>query len=116
MRSVKSVLVVFPTLLMLLSGPSCATGAKTEEAEPQCQKKVGTAGRPHKLNTVASLSAVRAWSQRAMKHGENYSMWHNAEGASIKCEKLPRSDYYKCFASGKPCKGSTGNKTAVKTQ
>lgn len=83
-----------------------AAKAKAKQAVPGedgCYKKVGVKGRPHKLNTVASLSAVRQWSESAKKHGENYAMWHNASGSSIKCEKLPRSDYYSCFASGKPC-------------
>lgn len=80
--------------------------AKTKPQAPDgdgCYKKIGIKGRPHKLNTVASLSAVRQWSQAANKHGEQYAMWHNAANSSIKCEKLPRSDYYACFASGKPC-------------
>ena len=31
-------------------------------------------------------------------------MWHNAKSAKIKCKKFPRSDYYMCFAGGKPCR------------
>lgn len=83
-----------------------AKGKKATEAVPGedgCHKKIGMQGRPHKLNTLASLSAVREWSQAAAKHGETFSMWHNAGGSSVKCKKLPRSDYYSCFASGKPC-------------
>jgi len=71
--------------------------------EDGCYKKIGIKGRPHKLNTVASLSAVRLWSEAANKHGPKYAMWHNAANSSIKCQKLPRSEYFSCFASGKPC-------------
>ena len=83
------------------------------EDVPMCQKKVGVSGRPHKLNTVASLGAVRAWTQQAMKYGEEFSMWHNAKSSSVKCKKLDRSDYYVCFATGKPCRAANDGKTAL---
>lgn len=83
-----------------------AKAAKAVPGKDGCYKKIGVKGRPHKLNTVASLSAVRLWSEKAKKHGEKYAMWHNALGSNIKCEKLPRSDYYSCFAAGKPCPSS----------
>ena len=47
---------------------------------------------------------VHAWAEQAKKYGASYAMWHNARGANIKCEKFPRSDYYMCFAGGKPCR------------
>jgi hypothetical protein len=75
--------------------------------EQGCYKNVATAGGPHKLNTVASLPAVRAWVQSAMKHGHAYSMWHNAKGSSVKCGTPPRSDSYSCTATGKPCQAAT---------
>ncbi len=111
-------------LLVMLVGPRIATAAETVsakpgeaapvgEAAPECQKKVGVSGRPHRLNTVASLGAVRAWTQMAMKYGEQYSMWHNAQSPGIKCKKLPRSDYYVCHATGKPCRGAEDGKTAA---
>ena len=63
--------------------------------------------------TVAALAAVSAWAELANKYGAGYAMWHNASGAKIKCEKFPRSDYYMCFAGGKPCRalyaGVTGS-------
>lgn len=98
-----------------LSGPLADTAmaaatAKAANAVPGkdgCYKKIGVKGRPHKLNTVASLSAVRQWSEAAKKHGDKYAMWHNASGSNVKCEKLPRSDYYSCFAAGKPCPASS---------
>ena len=110
-------------LLVMLVGPRTAMAAETQggkpgaatpadEAVPECQKKVGVKGRPHKLNTVASLGAVRAWTQKAMKYGEQYSMWHNAKSQGIKCKKLPRSDYFVCFATGKPCRAANDGKTA----
>lgn len=79
---------------------------------PACYKKINVKGRPHRISTVASLSAVRMWSQLAMKHGDSYSMWHNAKGTSVKCEKLPRSDYYACFAAGKPCRATSNHADA----
>ncbi len=115
-------------LLVMLVGPRTAMavetkGAKPAEAAPageavaECQKKVSNKGRPHRISSVANLEAIRAWSQKAMKYGEQYSMWHNAKSATIKCEKLPRSDYFVCFASGKPCPASKSGKTASnKTQ
>ena len=109
--------------LVMLVGPRTAMTAETldskpeasapaGEENPECQKKVSNKGRPHKLTTVASLAAVSAWSQRAKKYGEEYTMWHNAKNQSLKCEKQPRSDYYVCFASGKPCRATNHEKTA----
>ncbi len=92
-------------------GKPGATAQVGEEA-PACQKKVSTKGRPHKINMVASLAAVRAWTQMAMKYGEEYTMWHNAESQSIKCNKLARSESFVCFASGKPCRTAHSDKTA----
>ena len=80
-----------------------AKATQTTPGEDGCYKIISAKGRPHKLNTVASLSAVRQWSQTATKHGDSFAMWHNASGGTVKCEKLPRSDYYSCYASGKPC-------------
>lgn len=87
-------------------GVAHAAKAKATQATPGedgCYKNIDIKGHPHKLSAVASLSAIRQWSQAATKHGENYAMWHNASGSRLKCEKLPRSDYYSCFASAKPC-------------
>lgn len=95
-------------LLVLATPPAMAAKKQTDTSAPVadkngCFKKVGGKGRPHKLSSVANLSAVRAWVQMALKYGDDYAMWHNAGGSSVKCKKLPRSDYYSCFASGKPC-------------
>ncbi len=75
---------------------------------PACHKRIIIRGRPHRISTVAGLNAIRVWAQEAMKHGDAYGMWHNARGSSVKCEKLPRSDYYACFAEGKPCRSIEG--------
>ncbi len=48
----------------------------------------------------------------AMKYGEEYTMWHNAESQRIKCNKLARSEFFVCFASGKPCRAANDGKTA----
>ena len=110
-------------LLVMLVGPRTAMAAETQGAKPgeaattgeavaECQKNVSVKGRPHKMNTLASLGAVRAWTQKAMKYGEQYSMWHNAKSPNLKCEKLTRSDYYVCYAKGKPCRAANAGKTA----
>ena len=116
--------IIFPLLLLvMLVGSSAVMAAEPQDAKPVaaeageetplCQKKVGIKGRPHKLNMVASLGAVRAWTEMAMKYGEEYTMWHNAENQIIKCDKLPRSDFFVCFASGKPCRAVNDGKTAL---
>ncbi|MFQ5626027.1 MAG: hypothetical protein ACE5FM_05160 [Methyloligellaceae bacterium] len=86
-----------------LENPDSKSNPATEKTF-ECQKKLTINGLPHKLNVVASLSAVRAWAERAKKYGEEYAMWHNAKSSKVKCEKFPRSDYYMCFAAGKPCR------------
>lgn len=106
-------LIFVSIVLGLLMVPDLAQAAANEIEQPKpysedpsklCYKAINLNGLPHKLSTVAGLSAVRQWTQAAMKYGEDYSMWHNAVSASIKCEKFPRSDYYMCFAKGKPCR------------
>ena len=100
-------------MLGILTAPDLALAAaeKTDQAVPAsedppklCQKGIKRSGLPSKLSTVAGLSAIRLWTQAAMKHGDNYSMWHNAQSSGVKCEKLENSDYYRCIASGKPCR------------
>lgn len=111
-------------LLVMLVGPTAAMAAEPQDGKPgaaapageetpMCLEKVSTKGRPHKLNVVASLGTVRAWTQKAMKYGEEYTMWHNAENQIVKCDKLPRSDFFVCFASGKPCRAVNDGKTAL---
>lgn len=103
--------MIILTALFVACGVHASTAApaksdKTEAQKPDekgCYKNLGMQGRPHRISTIASLSAVRLWSEAAKKYGEDYAMWHNAAGSGVKCKKLPRSDYYSCFASGKPC-------------
>lgn len=106
-------LIFAAAVLGCLIVPDLAQAAANEKDQPKptagdpaklCYKGLKRAGRPHKLSTVASLSAVRQWAQAAMKYGEDYSMWHNALSSGVKCEKFPRSDYFMCIASGKPCR------------
>ena len=109
-------LIFSASMLGLLIVPDLAQAAAKEkdQAPPDaedvvelCHKGIKRTGTPSKLSTVASLSAVRHWTQAAMKHGDNYSMWHNAQSSGVKCEKFDNSDYYKCIASGKPCRAAT---------
>lgn len=109
-------IVYFPCMVILaalLVAPGAhilaAASAKSEKNKAQtpdkngCYKTVSMKGRPHRISAVAGLSAVRLWSEAAKKHGEEYAMWHNATGTGIKCNKLSRSDFFSCLASGKPC-------------
>lgn len=108
----RSGLIIFcaTITLALFAGPRSGEAAQAEGEKPaveeavQCHKKLGVNGRPHRISAVASLTAVRAWVQQAKKHGAEYTFWNEAESHSIKCEKLDRSDYFRCFASGKPCR------------
>lgn len=86
--------------------------AQAGEEAPACQKKVSTKGRPHKINKLARLAAMRAWTEMAIKYGEEYTMWHNAKNPNIKCKKLPRSEFIECFAKGKPCRATHSGKAA----
>ena len=112
---------LFVTALCLLcfSGPNVGSASEKQGANgeaqqaPACHKKISIKGRPHRISSVASLSAVRMWSQTAMKHGDSYSMWHNAKAAKVSCEKLPRSDYFACYAEGKPCRNSNTQASAT---
>jgi len=116
----RSIIFSAAILLALFVGPRAGKSAETHGAKPkaentvECQKKLTINGLPYKVSTVASLSALRAWAERAKKYGEEYAMWHNAKSSKIKCKKFPRSDYYMCFASGKPCRttdyGPAGSK------
>ena len=104
------------TMLGLLLVPDLSQAAakkadqptqEAEEAAKLCRKGIKRAGTPNKLSVVASLSAVRNWTQAAMKHGDTYAMWHNAQSSGVKCEKFDRSDYFMCIASGKPCRAES---------
>ena len=105
-------LFVVLAVLALLAGAGASQGGENRDGKPgvkpnkndRCRKSITIPGRPHKLSTVAALAAVHAWAEQAKKYGAGYAMWHNARGANIKCEKFPRSDYYMCFAGGKPCR------------
>ena len=115
-------LFVALALFAILTGAGSSQASENQDSTAEtkagktveCQKKLTINGLPHKVSTVASLSALRAWAERAKKYGEEYAMWHNAKSSKIKCKKFPRSDYYMCFASGKPCRttdyGPAGSK------
>lgn len=73
------------------------------DEETACLKKVKAAGYPHRIKMVAELNAVRLWSELTAKKGKDYAMWHNARGSDLACNKIPRSEYYRCTATGEPC-------------
>jgi hypothetical protein len=113
MRISPAKMIFATSVIGALMNPNWAQAAANRENQPKqsadepfelCQKGIKRAGLPNRLSTVAGLSAIRRWAQAAMKYGDTYSMWHNAQGSNVKCEKFDRSDYYKCIASGKPCR------------
>ncbi|MGI9387869.1 MAG: hypothetical protein ACR2OX_10605 [Methyloligellaceae bacterium] len=72
-----------------------------------CGKYAVVKGFPNKVKTVASLSAVRLWTEAAQKKsGPEYAMWHNASRKELKCIFVQNSEYIMCFAKGTPCKAS----------
>ena len=100
-------LLVVPDLAQAAAKEKDQTPPDAEEVVELCHKGIKRTGTPSKLSVVAGLSAVRQWTQAAMKFGDNYSMWHNAQSSGVKCEKFENSDYYKCVASGKPCRAAS---------
>lgn len=73
MVMLRSNIFIAMLILVMLVGPRTAMAADTQggklgadvagEEAPACQSKIGIKGRPHKLNPVARLSAVRAWTK-----------------------------------------------------
>lgn len=109
-KSVSALLI----LSVVLAGLAAPAAAQTDPEERACKKRHSGVGVPHRLKMIAQINAVRAWTEESFKHGADYAMWHNAEGDSIKCEKLPGgSDYYRCVAAGRPC--PPVEKTATQT-
>ena len=122
----RSNIILSGLFLVMLAGPRAAMAAEIQGDKPNsaeageevlaCMDKIGIKGHPHKLDTITRLSAVSAWTQMAIKYGEEYTMWHNAKGKSIKCKKLPRSEFLLCFAKGRPCRAIITGKTAENKQ
>ncbi len=102
------------TALVLLAGPTPGFA----EDKKACGKQIAVKGFPHTFKSVASLSAVRAWSQTAEERdGADYAMWHNASRQELKCNFIEKSKYIMCFAKGYPCKAHRrSGKTAAKSQ
>ena len=104
-------------LLALIPVSTPASAADKSEEEARCERKVSGKGYPNLIKSIASLSALRSWSQRANNmHGADYSMWHNAEGQDMDCEQKANSDFYVCIASGKPCKAMTAKSPSKQAQ
>lgn len=90
--------------LLVEPGRSYASDGKDEVL--QCKKKIAGRGFPNLIESLASLNAVKVWSETAReKHGANFAMWHNAGSPSLKCQKIEKSGYVVCAAVGKPCLG-----------
>lgn len=91
-------------LAALLVEPGTTYASDGKDELLQCKKKIAGRGFPNLIETLAGLNAVKVWSETAReKHGADFAMWHNAGGASLKCNKIEKSGYVVCAAIGKPC-------------
>lgn len=100
----KVLLVVASALSVVLSFPAGSHALENGQDKPRCFKSAEAMGMPHRIQTIAQISAVRAWMEQVKKQGEEFSMWHNAHSGRIKCEKPERSSFFRCTATGKPCR------------
>ncbi len=108
-----SVLIAILHILVAASLFTPASAASGSKDKANCKKPIAAKGIPNLMESVAGLSALRMWSQTAeTKHGAGYSMWHNAGGQAVKCERKGNSDFHVCVATGKPCQATTPDKTA----
>lgn len=90
--------------------------AHADDGQVTCERRVVAKGFPNRIETVASLSAVRIWSETAKdRHGPDYAMWHNAGGRSLRCSPVQSSNYIMCVAIGRPCRMHADKAKADKT-
>ena len=73
------------------------------KSETTCKRKLSAIGTPNRIKSIAQFNALRAWTEATKKYGDSYAQWHNAQGGTIKCDRLPRSDYFRCTAAANPC-------------
>ena len=112
MTNSRSIIYCAAILMALFAGPVTGNAAETQAAksgveEPvQCHKNLRVKGRSNKISSIATISAVRAWAQKAKKHGEEYTIWSQAKSTGIKCNRVEDTEYYVCFASAKPCRAA----------
>lgn len=110
-------LVILSLFFLSYMGTAQASSSEEPQAEkkqPICKDKITISGGGHRIKTIAHTKAIIAWVKRANKHGKDYSAWHKAQKGEVKCEKKPRSSYYVCFASGKPCQNIEPDKMSQK--
>jgi hypothetical protein len=106
-----------PALSADTSNTKAGSEVQAGEEAPACHKRIFVKGHAKKALSIARLSAVRSWTEKAKNHGDEYSMWHYAQKPNIKCKALTSPSYYLCFAMGKPCRKTNSGKTAAnKTQ
>lgn len=107
--AVRFIVTFFVGILLI----SPAVFAQEGGGEPDCKEKITRVGRPNMMQTVAGLSAVKAWAEAAKEIGVDYMSWHKAKQPTVDCKKNDGSRYYICYASAKPCsdkKAQTANK------
>ncbi len=73
---------------------------------PNCKEKISRLGIPHKTEAIARFNAQKAWLRAAEELGPEFAMWHHAQKRGVSCEKLNRSEYYRCSATAVPCRPS----------
>ena len=100
----KVLLLTASTLVGILSFSSGLRALENGQGGPLCMKSAKADGMPQRIRTLAQISAVRAWTEQVKLQGEEFAMWHNAHSGTVKCKKLDRSAFYRCTASGKPCR------------
>lgn len=90
--------------------------AGEEERNKSCKDKITAVGRPNRIQSLSSMSAIIQWTQRADELGNNFGQWHTALNADLSCKLMKRSGYYICYASGKPCQSLTDVRAAIPNQ
>lgn len=120
MTNSRSIICCAAILMALFAGPVTGEAAETQGAKPgaeepvQCYKKLRVKGRSNKISSIATISAVRAWAQKAKKYGEEYTIWSEAKNTAIKCNMMEDSNRYLCFASAKPCRATNLSDSGAK--
>lgn len=98
MAQVQSIIIGLMLYLLLAVQAEAA-----EDKTKSCKDKITAVGRPNRIQSLSSMSAVIQWTRRANELGKEYGQWHNALSSDLSCKLIKRSGYYVCYASGKPC-------------
>ncbi|GBF26581.1 hypothetical protein MnTg02_01622 [bacterium MnTg02] len=111
MAQVQSIIIGLMLYLLLAVQAEAA-----EDKTKSCKDKITAVGRPNRIQSLSSMSAVIQWTQRANELGKQYGQWHNALRTDLSCKLMQRSGYYVCYASAKPCQLSLEQRAKNETQ